>query len=111
MRRAVRIAASLTLIAGAAHAQPALERLVPPSPAPNGFIADGGPVLDPAARDRLNARIAQVQRETGGDVGVAILRDLGGRAPVDVGVAIYRAWKIGRVDSLGSARRDLGALL
>ena len=26
-------------------------------------------------------------------------------------MAIYRAWKIGKVDSLGSARRDLGALL
>jgi uncharacterized protein len=115
MPRALRVAASLALLAagaaGAARAQPALERLVPPSPAPNGFIADGGPVLDAAARDRLNARIAEVQRATGGDIGVAILRDLEDRAPVDVGVAIYRAWRIGRVDSLGSARRDLGALL
>jgi uncharacterized protein len=42
---------------------------------------------------------------------VAILRDLEGRAPADVGVAIYRAWRIGTVDSLGSARRHLGALL
>jgi uncharacterized protein len=115
MPRALRVAACLALLAAGtadlARAQPALERLVPPSPAPNGFIADGGPVLDAAARDRLNARIAEVQRATGGDIGVAILRDLADRAPVDVGVAIYRAWRVGRVDSLGSARRDLGALL
>ena len=89
----------------------ALDSVVPPSPVPNGFIADGGPVLDAAARDRLNARIAAVQRATGGDIGVAIVRDLRGRAPADVGVAIYRAWKIGHVDSIGSARRALGALL
>ena len=84
---------------------------MPPSPTPHGFIADGGPVLDSAAHARLDARIAAVQRATGGDVGVAILRDLAGHAPSDVGVAIYRGWKVGAVDSLGSARRHLGALL
>jgi uncharacterized protein len=94
-----------------ASAQAGVERLVPPSPTPHGFIADAGPVLDSAAHARLDARIATIQRTSGGDVGVAILRDLDGRAPTDVGVAIYRAWKIGAVDSLGSARRHLGALL
>src|SRR4051794_13110837 len=102
---------ALSLVATAAHAQSALDSIVPPSPAPNGFIVDRGPVLDTAARARLNARIAAVQQTTGGDIGVAILRDLHDRAPVDVGVAIYRAWKIGHVDAMGAARRDLGALL
>ena len=101
----------LLLAAYTAAAQPALDSLVPPSPAPTGFIADRGPVLDVAALARLNARIDSVQRATGGDIGVAILRDLRDRAPSDVGVAIYRAWGVGRVDSLGSTRRDLGALL
>jgi uncharacterized protein len=95
----------------ATAAQPALDSVVPPSPAPASFIADGGPVLDAAARARLDARIDSVQRATGGDVAVAVVRDLRGRAPADVGVAIYRAWGVGRVDSLGSARRNLGALL
>ena len=95
----------------AAVAQAALDSVVPPAPAPAGFIAAGGPVLDAAALERLNARIEAVQRATGGDIGVAIVRDLRDRAPSDVGVAIYRAWRIGAVDSLGSARRDLGALL
>jgi uncharacterized protein len=111
---ATRVLATLALAScplAAALAQEGVERLVPPSPAPHGFIADGGPVLDAAAHARLHARIAAVQRTSGGDVGVAILRDLDGRAPSDVGVAIYRAWKIGTVDSLGSARRHLGALL
>jgi hypothetical protein len=64
--------------------------------------------LTAEARRVLNARITAVQARTGGDIGVAIVTDLRGYAPVDAGVAIYRAWKIGKVDSLGSARRDLG---
>ena len=86
-------------------------RVVPPSPAPAGFIHDGPGVLTSEVRQRLNARIAAVQARTGGDIGVAIVTDLRGYAPVDAGVAIYRAWRIGKVDSIGSARRDLGALL
>ena len=97
--------------APSARAQPGLDSIVPKSPVPNGFIADGGPVLDAAALGRLNAHITRVQAATGGDIAVAIVRDLHDRAPVDVGVAIYRAWKVGRIDSLGSARRNLGALL
>jgi uncharacterized protein len=99
------------LLALPAAAQPALDSIVPPSPAPASFIADGGPVLDAAARARLDRRIDGVRQATGGDVGVAVIPDIRGRAPAEVGVAVYRAWRIGRVDSLGSARRDLGALL
>jgi uncharacterized membrane protein YgcG len=104
-------AATLAAAARPAGAQTVPPALIPPSPAPGGFIADGGPVLTPAARAALDARIAEVQRATGGDVAVAVLRDVGGRAPSDVGLAIYRAWKVGAVDTIGSARRDLGALL
>jgi uncharacterized membrane protein YgcG len=85
--------------------------VVPPSPAPRGFVHDGGPVLSPAARQALDARIRDVQRTTGGDVGVAVLPALAGVAPSDAGLAIYRAWKVGTVDSIGSPYRDLGALL
>jgi uncharacterized protein len=94
-----------------AEAPTGVARVVPPSPAPDGFIHDGPGVLTTEARRALNARITAVQARTGGDIGVAIITDLRGYAPVDAGVAIYRAWKIGKVDSLGSARRDLGALL
>ena len=119
-RRAAAVAAVCTaavaLSARAISAQEAeaptgVARVVPPSPAPNGFIHDGPRVLTAEARRVLNARITAVQARTGGDIGVAIVTDLRGYAPVDAGVAIYRTWKIGKVDSLGSARRDLGALL
>lgn len=90
---------------------PALARLVPATPAPAGFIADPRDVLQPADEARLNAEIRALQAAGAGDIGVAILPSLEDRAPVEVAVAIYRTWRIGRIDSLGSARRNLGALL
>ena len=113
---AVAFCVAMALSARAVSAQNAgaptgVARVVPSSPAPAGFIHDGPRVLTEAARQALNARIAAVKARTGGDIGVAIVTDLRGYAPVDAGVAIYRAWKIGKVDSIGSARRDLGALL
>lgn len=108
------IAAALPLSYGCsreARSPTGVARVVPPSPAPDGFIHDGPGVLTTEARRALNQRISAVQARTGGDIGVAIIADLRGYAPVDAGVAIYRAWQIGKVDSLGRARRDLGALL
>lgn len=90
---------------------PALARLVPATPAPAGFISDAPDVLPAADEARLNAEIRALQTSGAGDIGVAILPSLENRAPVEVAVAIYRAWRIGRIDSLGSARRNLGALL
>jgi uncharacterized protein len=103
-------------VALAAAARPGAAQTVPPdlvprSPAPASAIADGGPVLSAPAHAALDAHIAEVRRGTGGDVAVAVVRDLRGRAPSDVGLAIYRAWKVGAVDTIGSPRRDLGALL
>lgn len=92
-------------------AQAALEDRFPSRPPAHGFVVDGTGLLDQAAVERLNERILDVQRRTGGDVGVVLLKDLEDRAPADMGVAIYRWWGVGRVDSIGSSRRDLGALL
>lgn len=103
--------ALLVAVPRPAGAQPGVRDIVPPSPAPDGFVVDRAGVLDAAAMARLNDRITAVQAATGGDVGVVILTDLRGRDASDVGVAVYRAWGIGTMDSIGSARRDLGALL
>ena len=100
-----------TLTAQKSAPNTGVARVVPPSPVPNGFIHDGPHVLSPDALRTLNERIAAVQARTGGDIAVAIVTDLHGYGPVDAGVAIYRAWKVGKIDSLGSNRRDLGALL
>lgn len=91
--------------------QSGLARVVPPNPNPGGFIHDGGPVLSPEERTRLNSKIGALQAGGRGDIGVAIIRDIGDYPPYEVGKEIYRTWRIGAVDSIGSARRDLGVLL
>ncbi len=86
-------------------------KLVPPLPAPASFISDQRQVLTPDARASLDARIRAIQTAGLGDIAVAILPSVGDYAPNQVGVEIYRSWRVGRVDSIGSARRNLGVLI
>ncbi len=90
---------------------PRLARLVPPSPAPASFIADVPRLLAPEARERLDQRIRAVQDSGLGDIGIAIMPSIGDYPAYEMGTAIYRTWGIGRIDSIGAARRDLGVLL
>lgn len=90
---------------------PGLAALVPPLPPPGSFIADVPGIVPAAVRAQLNSRIRALQDSGFGDIGMAVLPSTGGYTPAEVGVAIYRTWRIGRSDSLGSARRNLGVLL
>ncbi|MEO8225841.1 MAG: TPM domain-containing protein [Gemmatimonadota bacterium] len=90
---------------------PALHRLIPPSPQPASFIADVPNVIPPDAQAALDARIAALQTAGRGDIAVAIMESIGDYAPAEVGVALYRTWRVGRIDSLGSARLNLGVVL
>jgi uncharacterized protein len=97
---------------GAEASQPAsVRRYVPPTPTPDGFIRDVPGVLDATQRRQLNARIATIQAQIHGDIGVAILADIGDIEPYELGTAIYRSWKIGTVAPIGNARRNVGALV
>jgi uncharacterized protein len=109
--RALLTAIVLTFGSSLLHGQEGIDRVVPPSPNPAGFIYDGGPVLSASDLARLNGRITEIQASGRGDIAVAIVRDLADYPPYEVSTAIYRAWKVGRIDSIGSERRDLGALL
>jgi uncharacterized membrane protein YgcG len=86
-------------------------KYVPPSPNPEGFIRDVPGVLGKEHLRQLNARVTSIQEHIHGDIGVAILADIGDIPPYEVGTAIYRAWKIGTVAPIGNARRDVGALV
>ncbi len=86
-------------------------KLVPPLPAPASFIADQRQVLKPEDRAALDARIRGIQSAGLGDIAVAILPSVGDYSPSQVGVEIYRTWRVGRVDSIGSSRRNLGVLI
>ena len=111
------IAFQLTVSAGAAQESdipevaPRLRALVPPVPTPASFVSDLPNVIPPAEQALVDDRIRAIQQEGLGDVAVAILPSLENHQPYEVGVAIYREWLVGRMDSIGSARRNLGVLL
>lgn len=113
-----RTLALIALVPASARAQAteapmssSVTRYVPPSPNPEGFIRDVPGVLGKEQRRELNSRITAIQEHIHGDIGVAILSDIGDIPPYEIGTAIYRAWKIGTVAPIGNARRDVGALV
>lgn len=89
----------------------AIAKFVPPVPTPASFISDLGGALKPADRAALDARIRSIQGAGLGDIAVAILPSIGGYEPQQVGVEIYRTWKVGSVDAIGSAHRNVGLLI
>lgn len=91
--------------------QQGVERFVPPVPTPSSFISDARDVINAADQAGLDARIRGLQANGYGDIAVAILPSIGDYSPSQVAVAIYRAWKVGSVAQIGSARRDVGVLL
>ena len=88
-----------------------IRELVPPLPPGGTYISDARGLIGAAPLAALNARIGSLQREGLGDIAVAIVPSICDYEPSEVGVAIYRTWRVGRVDSIGSARRNLGVLL
>src|SRR5688500_8794278 len=114
---AATLLAQLTLSAGAQDTvslppvAPRLLALVPPVPTPESFVADAPNVIPAADQALIDDRIRTLQAEGLGDIAVAILPSIESYQPYEVGVAIYRTWRIGRIASIGSARRDLGVLL
>jgi uncharacterized protein len=115
LRLTLALLALLPAMAQAQATQPPMPasvmKYVPPSPNPEGFIRDVPGLLGAEQRRQLNARITDVQQRIHGDIGVAILSDIGDIPPYEIGTAIYRTWKIGTVAPIGDARRDVGVLV
>lgn len=92
-------------------ASPGLAKFVPPVPTPESFVADVAHVLSQPAHDSVDAAIRDVQARGLGDIAVAILPSIGEYAPVDVGLAIFRVWRVGRIAKIGDRERDVGVLV
>jgi uncharacterized protein len=88
-----------------------IAQFVPPVPTPASFVSDERNVLTPAGHQALDARIREVQAAGRGDIAVAILPSIGDYSPTQIGVEIYRTWKVGAQAEIGSARRHLGVLI
>lgn len=83
------LAIAVLLISGVAHA-------APPFPALTGRVVDDAGILSSDTQQRLTALLAEHEQQTGNQVVVATLKDLGGTDIADYGYQLGRAWGIGQ---------------
>jgi uncharacterized membrane protein YgcG len=82
-------------------------------PAPRGYgtnaaeiVVDAAGVLPATSVDHINRIAFDVHQKSGGEMAVVTLADIGLRAPVDVALAIGRAWKVGANAAIGQRTRN-----
>ena len=80
-------------------------------PAPTGYVNDFAGVVDAASREAMLAVIDEVRTKSGGEIVVVTLRDLQGRAAIDVARDIGRAWRVGGAGAPGDSSRNTGVVL
>ena len=87
-------------------------------PAPRGYgssaaevVVDAASVLTPDAIDRINRVAFDVHQKSAGEMAVVTLPDIGLRAPVDVALAIGRAWGVGANAAIGQRTRNAGVVI
>jgi len=99
------------------HLLIALQALQVPPP-PRGYgtstaevVVDAANVLLPETVDRINRIAYDVHAKSGGEMAVVTLPDIGLRAPVDVALAIGRAWGVGANAAIGQKTRNAGVII
>jgi uncharacterized protein len=87
-------------------------------PAPRGYgtsaaeiVVDAAGVLPTQSVDRINRIAFDVHAKSGGEMAVVTLPDIGQRAPVDVALAIGRAWGVGANAAIGQRSRNAGVVI
>jgi len=65
-------------------------------PVPRGFLVDLAGVVPAADAVRIEARLAAIERRTGHQVAVALLRSLDGEPLEDFTIRTVEQWKVGR---------------
>ncbi|MEJ7811930.1 MAG: TPM domain-containing protein [Gemmatimonadaceae bacterium] len=87
-------------------------------PPPRGYgtaeaevVRDMAGVLPQSSIDLVNRIAFDVHAKSGGEIGLAVLPDIGGRAPVDVALRIGREWQVGRLSAIGDRTRNAGAVI
>ena len=95
----------------------ALQAIQAPAP-PRGFspsaadvVVDSARVLPPQSVDRINGIAFDVKSKSGGEIAVLTLPDIGLRAPIDIAVAVARAWGVGSNAAVGDRTRNAGVLI
>ncbi len=85
-------------------AQP-LERIPNPRQTDGGWVVDAAGVLDAAQRARLNRQIDDLERDTGAEIAVVILRRAVDATPKEYATELLNRWGVGKRDA------DNGALM
>ena len=80
-------------------------------PAPQGYVNDFAGLIDSRLERAMTTLITEVQQKTGGEIAVVTLRDLEGRASIDVARDIGRQWGIGAEGRAGSQASNAGVVL
>jgi uncharacterized protein len=91
---------------------------LPIPPAPRGYgtsaaeiVVDSAGVLPAGSVDRIDRIAFDVHSKSGGEMAVVTLPDIGLRAPVDVALAIGRAWGVGANAAIGQRTRNAGVVI
>jgi uncharacterized protein len=90
--------------------------VIPPAPrgyAPNAadVVVDEAGVLKPETMERINSIALDVKQKSGGEMAVVTLKDLGGRTPEEVALAIGRGWKLGGAGEAGDRARNAAVVI
>jgi uncharacterized protein len=95
----------------------ALQVIQTPAP-PRGFspsaaevVVDSAHVLPQQSIDHINGIAFDVKSKSSGEIAVLTLPDIGLRAPVDIAVAVARAWGVGANAAVGDRTRNAGVLI
>lgn len=78
---------------------------------PTGMVTDVANIIDGPTRARIESRLTRLRDVTGAEVAVVTLPTIGDRAPVEVAVAIGRAWGVGAKAAIGSQQRNAGVVM
>lgn len=75
------------------------------------MVVDQAGVLSADAITRMNRMIFAVKSQSGGEIVVVTLRDIGGREAGDVALQLGREWKVGEGTQIGNQSRNAGLVV
>jgi len=65
-------------------------------PAPSGFVNDYANLLDAASKNSLEIKLSNFAKESGHEIALALVPNLGGDTVEEYAVDLFEAWKVGK---------------
>jgi uncharacterized protein len=83
----------------------------PELPAPRGYVNDFAGVISADDHDRIERIVQDVRAQSGGEIVIITLKDLGGRDIADIARQFGREWKVGKKGQPGDRARNTGVII